>query len=442
MKTQDASPDISVTIETPPRSNNALARLNSRARQMLWIGRSLRPRESAGGAGGAEIIDAPSGERTGSGFSDYGATFLAFVVMPAFAVILYLAFLASDQYAAETKFALRTAQADTIKDKSSSALSTSSSGGSTSSGGSLTGLPSLATQDAYVVAAYIHSPAILSDLAPVVNVRQIYSRQEADFWARLPANASLETMTTYWRSMVSSSVDNMSGIVTVTVRAFRADDALALVHAITAASERLVNDLSTRARRDTMTRAEAEVRRAQDLVQTAIADMRTFRDKEGMISPTVTAESTSALLLVTMSERIRVQGEYTTASRVMSPGAPPLASLKARLDAADQEIEKLRSQLTGSGSKTVASSIARYEELELQRQFAEKIFVMSQDALERARQIAERQSVFLTAFVPPYLPEEAQFPKRLHYSLLIPICLLLIWGIFAMLAATIRDHQV
>ena len=91
-------------------------------------------------------------------------------------------------------------------------------------------------------------------------------------------------------------------------------------------------------------------------------------------------------------------------------------------------------------AKTVASALVKFEELEVQRLFAEKLHGLAQSGLERARARAEQQQVYLTVFAPPYLPEEARYPKRLMMSLIILLLLGIVWSIFALVAAAIEDH--
>ena len=55
---------------------------------------------------------------------------------------------------------------------------------------------------------------------------------------------------------------------------------------------------------------------------------------------------------------------------------------------------------------------------------------------------AERQGVYVSLFVPPSLPEEAKYPERLGFSLVVPMLLLVVWGIIAMIAATVEDHRI
>jgi capsular polysaccharide transport system permease protein len=366
----------------------------------------------------------------------YLATFIVCVLIPSLIVIVYLWAFASDQYLAEARFAIRSTTPETIRDGDRG--SNNSAGQALSSGT----LPTLAGQDAYVVAAYIRSSAILSDLPPTLDPRVLFDRPEADAWFRLAHDASIEETTAYWREMVTTYVDGPSGMVTVNVRAFRPADAKNLAEAILTASEKLVNSLTARARRDAMAHSEEDVRNAEKMVRDSLAEMRIYRDTVGYIDPAAAAASTSQLLLEAMSEKIRLENEYFVAARAMAANAPTVTAMKTRLEAYDRQIEQLRGRLTGESSdgRAISAGLAHFEELELKRVFAEKMYAMSQNALERARQRAERQSLYLTVFVPPMLPEEATYPKRTSFSLLIPAGLLVLWGIMALIAATVEDH--
>lgn len=91
--------------------------------------------------------------------------------------------------------------------------------------------------------------------------------------------------------------------------------------------------------------------------------------------------------------------------------------------------------------RTISASLTSFEQLRLNRMFAEKLYTMAEDALERARLRAEQQNIFVSTFVPPSVPQEPQYPQRLSLSLLIPIGLAMLWGIFALIAASIEDHR-
>jgi capsular polysaccharide transport system permease protein len=243
--------------------------------------------------------------------------------------------------------------------------------------------------------------------------------------------------------MVSTYIDGPSGIVTVAARAFRQEDALALSQAIVVASEKLVNDVSARARNDAMRRAEGEVRRNEEQVRLALQELRKYRDSEGFIDPISSATSTSKLLLGMMADKIKLQNDLFVATKAMSQDAPTVQTLKTRSESLDKQIETMKAGLAGNTAegRTISNALVKYEELELKRTFAEKLYTMAQDGLERARLRAEQQNLYISVFVPPSLPQEARYPERLAFSFIIPIGLLVLWGIFALIAAAVEDHR-
>jgi capsular polysaccharide transport system permease protein len=361
-------------------------------------------------------------------------SFFLLVLAPSFAVTLYFALFASDQFSVESRFAVRSVEVE-------SAQSEGASGGVASS----VGFSFTATgQNAYIVTSYIRSRAIVDDISQELNLREIFRRPEADFWARLERNASIDELTDYWLSMVDTYVDSLSGVVTVRLRAFRRDDALALGRAVVKTSEALVNRISDRARRDATTMAEKEVRRAFASVQVALADLHNFRDTAGIIDPGQTMGEIGKLLIPLMSERIKIESELFVATREMSADAPTVRLLQGKLEAMEAHIKELKAKITsdtGATGRTVAGSLAKFEELEIQRQLAERFYALAQADLDRAQLRANRQNVYLSVFVLPSLPEESRFPRRIAFSILTFVALAVVWAIIVMIIASVEDHR-
>ena len=203
-------------------------------------------------------------------------------------------------------------------------------------------------QDAYIVTSYIRSRAIVDDLSRTLNLREIFRRPEADFWARLKRNASIDELTDYWNGMVNTYIDAPSGIVTLRVRAFRAEDAVALAKAVLSLSENLVNRISDRARSDAMEQSEEEVRRGFQMTQTALADLRQFRDNAGIIDPVQATTEIGKLLIPLMTEKIRLESDLFVASRDLDSSAPTVKALKNRLDTTEKQIADLKGKLTST----------------------------------------------------------------------------------------------
>ena len=364
----------------------------------------------------------------------YLATFILFVVVTSFASVLYFAWLASDQFVVESRFAIRNAPNNkSVTDDVKSMLSSAA----------MTGTSNLASQDAMVVVQYLRSRSAIEDISKSVDLRAIYSRPGIDFWARLPSNASAEELTDYWRGMVFTAVDAPSGIVSLFVRAFSPEDAKAVSLAALSATEKLVNNLSERARQDTLAKAEEEVRRAEANMRKALFDLKALRDSEGILDPGAAASNISQLLLKALASRISIQNDLTIASHNLKPDSPTVKTLTAQLNAVEEQIGQLRQELTSKNSEasTLSSFLLRFEKLEIQRIFAEKMYVLAESALDRARVKAEQKQVYVSVFVQPTLPQEAKYPQRLAYSLIVPLLLLILWSIFALICAAIDDHR-
>ncbi len=362
-------------------------------------------------------------------------SFVLCVVIPSIGFILYFATLAAPQFVVEARFIVRTADVGTTSsDAISSAVSALSS--------SLSYSPS--AQNSYVVAQYIKSRAAIDDLEKLVNLREIFRRPEADFWARLKENATAEELVDYWKNMVRAYVDAPSTIVTVEVKAFRPDDALTLCRAILTLSEQLVNRISERARLDVMRSSEEEVRRANGLLRAALQNMQTARDAEGVLDPAKASDETGKLLMQLMVEKTRLEGDLYFAQQVMGKDAPSVRQLSARSEILDRQLTALKSTLAGrdAADNNMAASLRRFEELEAQRILADKLLTFAEEGLERARIRAERQNLYFMVFVAPMPPNEATLPLRVTYSILLPIACFVIWGMFALIWAAVEDHRI
>lgn len=358
-------------------------------------------------------------------------SFIAFAIIPSFVASIYFAFFASDQFAVETRFAVRAIELEAVATpKGESAAFTFTPSG----------------QNAYIVTSYIRSRAIVSDVLAKLDLRALYRRPEADFWARLRRNATIDELTDYWQSMVETTVDANSSLVTVNVRAFRKEDAYALANAIVAASEALVNRISERARRDATAMAEKDVRRAFEAVQATLSDLHKFRDEFGVIDPTQTGTEIGKLLAPLVAQKIKLESELFVAGHELSPDAPTVRVLREQLDSAEKQIKELKGKLTSNDSarssgSTLSGILAKFEELEVRKALAERFYALSKADLDRAQLRANRQSIYLTVFVPPAAPEISRYPHRLSYPLLIFLGFAIVWSIVVLLLATIEDHR-
>jgi capsular polysaccharide transport system permease protein len=359
-----------------------------------------------------------------------GWSLVVIVALPAFLTGIYLFGFASDQYVAEAQFAVRMVGAEERRqDQAIPSLLT------------MSGLPS--SQDADIVADYIHSRAIVDDVSKHVDLVGMFHRPEADILAKLEDRPPVEALTSYWRRMVSVDIENTSGIVTLQTRAFRREDALALAQAVLQSSQGLVETLSDRVRTDSVKHAEDEFHRAETRVHAALGALQNFRNAQGLIDPIKSADANGKLLLQLMGDKIQLESQLFVSQRTTGLDAPGIAPMRARLDSINVQIGRLQEQMAGGTGATsnLAALISRYEDLDLNRQFAERLYTLTQEGLARARLLADRRGVYLAVFVPPSLPEQYSYPLRWSSFLLVTASAFLTWCCGATIWASVLDHR-
>ena len=372
------------------------------------------------------------------------------IVLPTLVAGIYLFAFASDQYVAEAKFAVRQAEAlqgtdsgDSLGSSSSSNQGSGGQGAAPSASSMMSGTVNLGGQDAEILTNYIHSRAIIDDVSHRIDLRSIFQRPEADFWARLPKDASAEDMTRYWKRMVTAYLEASSGIVTVSVSAFRREDALKLTDAILESSEALVNTLSVKIRMDMMKTAQDEVVRSEGQVQVALTNLTSFRNARHDLDPLQSSQSLGKLLLTLMTDKIDAEGHIFVAQRVQGPNAPGMASLKDKLQSINDHIKQIKAQMAGDKavSSNMAATLAQFEGLELKKQFAETMYRFASNGVERARITSERQQIYLAVFEPPSLPQDYTYPLRWSDTILVAVGMLMIWIVGATIIASVNDHR-
>ncbi|MFO1150435.1 MAG: lipopolysaccharide biosynthesis protein [Alsobacter sp.] len=347
--------------------------------------------------------------------------FAGIFVVPSLLGSLYYGVVASDQFVAEARMTVRNGDIPKLD-----------------AVGALTGLPSLTVvQDTQIVASFIQSRAMVERLQQRVGLDRIFAAPEADAIARFRLHQPLERLVDYWRGMTDVSIQVPSGILLVSVRAFRAADAKLLAEAVIAESETLVNAMNDRMRQDALQSAEVALVRARDRVGEARAALESERNATGLLDARQAGDGIDQLLLGLRSERLTLAQEIDSQLRSVAADAPQLRSLQVRLSALDAQIDDLAGRLTqaepgqGFDKKPLSGVLTRFDQRALELGVAEKHFAAAFASLELARTLSEGKRVYLNAFVRPSLPEEAAHPRRLLLACAVTAASFLLWSAVA-----------
>ncbi|MFM9858450.1 hypothetical protein RUR49_08175 [Pseudoxanthobacter sp. M-2] len=396
-------------------------------------GRELEPRTDPEPAESEEPARRPIGAvLPRMADSAFGITsFVIAVVVPTLLTALFYMFLATSQYSTVSQFAVR---------------GPAGAAGPADMLGLFATTASSETADTYIILSYIHSRDLIEELDKRINLREIYDRPEADFYYRFDPTKPIEDFVDYMRTMISTEFDTFSGVVTLTVRAFRPEDAQLVAENVLAASERLVNELSRRARDDSLRESRAEVAKSEQRLRLARAMIATFRGSESEIDPAAAAAAQQGVITQLEGQATGIESQLNALRQTMSASAPPVVQLESQLAAvrkqADVERQKVALERGGTTGTALTQRLTRYEELLTEREFAERAYVSSLASLEGARLEADRKQRYLAVFVSPRSAEEALYPQGLRWTAVVFGVCLIVWGIFSIIIAGVRDHFV
>jgi capsular polysaccharide transport system permease protein len=358
-------------------------------------------------------------------------SFLLTVVAPALACLLYLVLVATPQYVSESRFVVRGSLERLGIESVGQAAMLSSLNNS---------------QEAHIVADYIRSPKIVTDLAGKFDLERLFSNSPLDVLWHLPAGASPDRLTRYWQRMVNVEVDPLSGIVSLRVHAFKPEDAKALNEEILRLGEALVSAFTQRMRSQHLEETLADSKAAQAEMTTLLSALETERGRAETLDPLETASTLAALVSTLRDERATLMAAQDAAASRLKGDAPTLALANERIRALDTQIDLVLATATQArpGARATADLLkdaSLFDFLQTRRELVMRRVARAEAALAQARQEAIRQQVFIDVFMKPTLGETMAYPQPLLTTLIVFLGLLAIWSIAALYAGTVRERM-
>lgn len=353
--------------------------------------------------------------------------FLLTVIVPTLLAILYFGFIASDVFISESRFVVRSPE----KPRAIGFGTLLASAGFAN-----------ASEEVRAAQGYIDSRDALAALESDGLARKAWGNQAVSIFNRfdpLGINGSSEALYLYYGGKVSARLDSETGITTLSVRAFTANDAVAINRRLLERAEAIVNALNARSRTDLVRFAEAEVVEAQEKARTAAAALARFRNRAGVIDPERQATVQLQMISKLQDELIGARMQLLQLSSAAAQN-PQIPLLKLRIIGLQQAIDEQLSEVAGS-NRSLSATAAEYQRLQLEREFADRQLAAAMGALQESRNEERRQRAYVERIAQPSLPDDAMEPRRIRGVLATLVIGLVAWGILSMLLAGVREHR-
>jgi capsular polysaccharide transport system permease protein len=354
--------------------------------------------------------------------------FVAGVVAPVLLSAVYYFTIASDQYVAESRFAVKAPNQRGPQIGSFANLIQT------------TGLSAGQEQSNQVI-DYVRSRAALEVLVKSPGIRKIYGESEIDALSRFPRpweGDTFEDLFDYYGAKVQISRDTDTGLVVLRTIAFDPKAAAAINEMLLRQSEALVNRLNENARTNAIEEATSRVVEAEQRVGAARQAIAAYRNQAAVVDPLKEATGVAEIANRLITERASLDAQLSTL-RSVTPDHPSIPALREQIASLTREIDRQTARLVG-GRDTISGKLPSYDALLLEQELSSELLVLAQTTLEGARTEALKQQFYLERVVNPNVPDRPAYPKAWRIVLTIFGFALCLYFIVWMFVVGILEH--
>lgn len=358
-------------------------------------------------------------------------TFAVFVLLPILISGVYLFTRAQDQYASSLGFTVR------------------HEGGM--SAGDLVGIASQLTgsssqKDTDVLFEFLQNQNIVEKIDAEFDLAKHYSQFRArDPFYALDPDATIEDKVEFWERIATVLYDQASGLIQIRILAFDRTTAHAIAQSVLKHAQDLINELNALSRSDRIQYATEDLDLALERLSRARQELIKFRTLHKIVDVEADLQSRLGVVSTLQQQLAEALVELDLLALNTSANDPRYIQAQNTIKVIRERIEAEKTNVvtgeTNDQSNAYPTLLAEYEELVVNREYAEQTYRAALAALDVARADASRQSSYLAAFLKPTMPDASEYPKRWTTLGIIALFLVLGWAILALVFYSIRDSR-
>ena len=353
--------------------------------------------------------------------------FIIFILIPTVASFIYFMFFASSMYVTTVQFAIK---------------SSSSQASVPSIATQIFKMPGTTSNEVLIVEEYLRSYDAFNNVNKELNIIKHYSDSNYDLISRLNVHATQKDKIDFWNSVANVQVDQDSGIINFTIRAYTPQMAQQIAQNILKQSEQLINDMNERQRADNLSLANNELKLAQDKLSHAQSALKIFRNQHKDIDLKTTASGLQEHIIALEGEATKVETELAQMKQYLGANTIQVKNKKAQLQAMREQIAREKAKVTATnGINSINELAGQYENLLLDSEFARKQVETALANLEIAKMQNMAKSLYVVPITQPSLPDESLYPKPFLFSFYIFIGLTATVLICSLVIAAIKEHM-
>ena len=296
------------------------------------------------------------------------------------------------------------------------------------------------SRDILVLKAFVESHALLNKFDKKLGLRKHFSDPSIDAFSRLPKDASDEEYFDYYLKRVSAEFDDKAKLLHFSVRTFDREFSRKLLQFILKESQSFIDRLNANVSDSQLKFFEGEVKKSEIALAKEKAKLRAFQKKHKFLSTEVATQAIVGTISALEQSLAQKKSQMNSRKGQLGENSPTIRRLRLEIAALKQQIQKENNRLASGEGGSLSELDAQFRDFTLLVEFKTLRYKANLDALAKAQVEAARRLRFLTIVSPPTLADESLYPNRPYIIVTTAMIALMIYFIFSILVAVIREH--
>jgi len=296
-------------------------------------------------------------------------------------------------------------------------------------------------QDSMVVKEFLESLDMFLILDKKFGLIQHYKSDKIDFIERLRSDATIEDDLKFYQKRLKVHYDETSGILHIAYAYTDAKTTQKILEFMIKQVEYALNEFNRKKAKKQLSFIELEYKKNKEKMLKSVATLQKYQNEHLLLDPETQATSSSALIADLESKLSQKKIEYKTKSTYLNSDNYELLRLKSEIKEIEHSLVNIKKSLAGKSKNRLNKILFAYNRLKMQLDFDTEVYKNTLLQLETTKLDILKKAKTLSLISKPNLPDGYTYPNKPRVFITIVIAMLLLYGIFAMLLAIIKDHK-
>ncbi len=301
--------------------------------------------------------------------------------------------------------------------------------------------PSSQLQDSKVVEEYLRSLDVYALLDEEFGLTKHFKSDRLDIIERLASDTTMEEVLSFYRKRIRIVYDELSGILHIAYAHPDPQVAQAVLKALIEQVEQELNEFNRRKARKQLSFIRTEHQKNREKMDASSAKLESYQNEHLLLDPNISAESMSSIITELEATLTRKSIELAKLSAYLNERNHEVVALRNEIKSIRASITEKRKGLSGSDTSRLNKVLFEYDRLKMELEFDTEVYKNSLIQLETSKLDALKAAKTLSVVSRPNLPDGYSYPNKPKVFMTLLIVLLLVYGVFSMLAHIIKDHK-